>query len=139
MKKRVSDFTDKLKKKISGEKGQSIVEVALTLPIVLTILCGILDFGWIYFNQYKIDYAASAGARYAYVHSDEAGEASYISDITTIINENMPADGIISVSVDTGAERVVINITYPVRTLTFVASMVFGTYYNATAANTVAY
>ena len=50
----------KLKK---SEKGQSIVEFALVLPLLLTLLCGVIDFGWIYSNQYRVENASYAGAR----------------------------------------------------------------------------
>lgn len=49
----------KLKK---SEKGQSIVEFALVLPLLLTLLCGVIDFGWIYSNQYRVENASYAGA-----------------------------------------------------------------------------
>lgn len=48
----------KLKK---SEKGQSIVEFALVLLLLLTLLCGVIDFGWIY-NQYSVENASYAGA-----------------------------------------------------------------------------
>ena len=49
----------KLKK---SEKGQAIVEFALVLPLLLTLLCGVIDFGWIYSNQYSVENASYAGA-----------------------------------------------------------------------------
>lgn len=33
------------------EDGQAMVEFALILPIFLLILCGIIDFGWLFYNQ----------------------------------------------------------------------------------------
>lgn len=54
-----------LRRILKNEKGQSIVEFALVVPILLTLLCGIIDFGWIYSNQYKVENASYAGARYA--------------------------------------------------------------------------
>lgn len=138
MKKLYIKLLEKVREKDS-EKGQSIVEVALTLPLVLLILCGIIDFGWIYSNVYKIDYAAAAGARYAYVHSEDAESGDYTAGIISAVNENLPEGATVTVNVDTNAQKVTINVTYPVRTLTFVASTAFGQYYNATASNTVAY
>ena len=48
-----------------NRKGQAVVEMAITLPILLLILCGIIDFGWIITNQNTIDYSARTGTRYA--------------------------------------------------------------------------
>ena len=36
------------------ENGQSAVEFALVLPILLLIVCGILDFGWLFYNYYMM-------------------------------------------------------------------------------------
>lgn len=56
-------------KKIKKEDGQAIVELAITLPILIMILCAIIDFGWLFMNQNSIDYCSREGARYAIVHS----------------------------------------------------------------------
>ena len=52
------------------EKGQALVEFALVLPVLLVILCGIIDFGWLYYNQITLNNAAREGARYAVIHYD---------------------------------------------------------------------
>ena len=56
-------------KRIKKEDGQAIVELAITLPILIMILCAIIDFGWLFMNQNRIDYCSREGARYAIVHS----------------------------------------------------------------------
>jgi Flp pilus assembly protein TadG len=43
--------------------GQSLVEFAITLPIFLLILCGILDFGVILYSRMTVINAAREGAR----------------------------------------------------------------------------
>lgn len=63
----------KLKK---SEKGQSIVEFALVLPLLLTLLCGVIDFGWIYSNQYRVENASYAGARYASLYISDYDEST---------------------------------------------------------------
>ena len=32
------------------------------MPLLLTLLCGVIDFGWIYSNQYRVENASYAGA-----------------------------------------------------------------------------
>lgn len=54
------------------ERGQSLVEAALVLPIFILVLCGILDFGWILSNQLMVNNGSRDGARYAIVNSDSA-------------------------------------------------------------------
>lgn len=53
----------KIKKRIKSEEGQAMVEFALVLPVLLLILCGILDFGWLFYNQYNVDNTARQAAR----------------------------------------------------------------------------
>lgn len=52
------------------EGGQALVEFALVLPILLLLLCGIIDCGWLYYNQITLNNAAREGARYAVIHYD---------------------------------------------------------------------
>ena len=47
-----------------------MVEFALVLPLLLALLCGIVDFGWLYYNQITLNNAAREGARYAVIHYD---------------------------------------------------------------------
>ncbi len=53
------------------EDGQAMVEFALILPIFLLILCGIIDFGWLFYNQLTLNNACREGARYAVVNTAE--------------------------------------------------------------------
>ena len=52
-----------------GEDGQALLEFALVLPIFLLILCGILDFGWLFYNQLALNNICREGARYAVVNT----------------------------------------------------------------------
>ena len=56
------------KRFLRSEKGQAMVEFALVLPLLLALLCGIVDFGWLYYNQITLNNAAREGARYAVIH-----------------------------------------------------------------------
>lgn len=53
------------------EDGQAMLEFALVLPIFLLILCGIIDFGWLFYNQLALNNICREGARYAVVNTDE--------------------------------------------------------------------
>jgi Flp pilus assembly protein TadG len=71
-------------KKINNEKGQALIELALTLPILILILGGIVDFGWIFTNQNIVDHLAREGARYAVVHSTDTNAIkNYTKSLTT--------------------------------------------------------
>jgi len=53
---------------LRDERGQSLVEYALVLPILLLLLLGIMEFGIAVFNYNTIANAAREGARYGIVH-----------------------------------------------------------------------
>ena len=46
-----------------SEKGQSLVEFALVLPVLMMILLGIIEFGWLFNAQITLTSAAREGAR----------------------------------------------------------------------------
>lgn len=46
------------------ERGQSLVEIALSFPLLLLILSGLLDIGRVYYTYIAIEDAAAEGALY---------------------------------------------------------------------------
>lgn len=76
--------------RIKSEKGQALVETALVLPLLLMILFGIFDFGWVFFTRMKIENTAREGARFAAVNfaQEAANEAASIDAIKQhVVNE----------------------------------------------------
>lgn len=53
------------------EKGQSLVEMALLLPVLLLMLLGLLDFGRVYYAMVAMNDAAQEGAAYAAMHPND--------------------------------------------------------------------
>ncbi len=54
------------------EKGQTLVETALVLPLVFVLLLGILEFGRILIIQQALTSAAREGVRQGAIHMDDA-------------------------------------------------------------------
>ena len=83
-------------KKFKREDGQSMVEFALILPIFLLILCGIIDFGWLFYNQLSLNNACREGARYAVVNTAENADTqaiiNHIENVTTTVFANDGVD-----------------------------------------------
>lgn len=52
-----------------GESAQSVIEMAFTLPILLLIIMGIIDFGFALSDRVALSNAARNGVRYATTHS----------------------------------------------------------------------
>ena len=48
----------------NGEQGTSVVEFALVLPLLLILLFGVIEFGFILYNQAMITNACREGARF---------------------------------------------------------------------------
>jgi hypothetical protein len=73
-------MTARLKRK---QKGQALVEFALVFPILVFLLMGIIDFGWIIFNYSQLYNSLREGLRYGSVpgySSTEAGKRYYDCD-----------------------------------------------------------
>lgn len=51
-----------------GEDAQGMLEMALVLPILLLLICGIIDFGFIFTSKVAVANAARNGARFATTH-----------------------------------------------------------------------
>jgi Flp pilus assembly protein TadG len=54
------------------EKGHSLVEMALVLPVLLLILAGVLDLGRLYYAYVAVSDAAAEGVTYAAIHPEES-------------------------------------------------------------------
>ncbi|MDF1515583.1 MAG: TadE/TadG family type IV pilus assembly protein [Anaerolineae bacterium] len=69
-----------------GERGQSLVEVALTLPILLMLLLGLFDLGRAYFILVELNDAADEGATYAAIrYTDVSGIQNRAVDAATMV------------------------------------------------------
>jgi len=58
------------------EKGQSLVELALTLLIILTLLAGAVDFGMAFFSYVALRDAAQEGALYGSLYPTDTNGIS---------------------------------------------------------------
>ncbi len=90
-----------IRKKVKSEEGQALLEFALVLPLILIILCGILDFGWLFYNQLNVDNSAREAARAVCVDCDTLSTDEIKEKATRIVSNNLfnpakmlPADGV---------------------------------------------
>lgn len=67
-------------KRLKNEKGQAMVEFALLLPILLILLLGIIDFGWLFYNQLALNNSCREGARFAVVNTGKQNRAELIEN-----------------------------------------------------------
>jgi hypothetical protein len=63
-----------MKVKQRGNRGQSLVEFALMLPVLLIILAGVLDLGRLYYAHVAVADAAAEGAAVAAISPNDSEE-----------------------------------------------------------------
>ena len=107
------------------ERGQALVEFALVLPILLVLLCGIVDFGWLYYNQITLNNAAREGARYAAVHYDPACDWQAETQSRMISGMAGVNSAAASVSAASG-EQITVSVTADAKLLTGITSVLIG-------------
>ena len=56
------------------KRGQSLVEIALILPVLLILLSGLIDFGRVYYAMVALNDSAEEGATYAALWPEDAAE-----------------------------------------------------------------
>lgn len=109
------------------EKGQSLVEMALVLPVVLVILAIVLDLGRIYYVAVALTDAAGEGATYAAINP---------ADTVGVITRAQEASGGL-VQIDTGmvtvdapaiaaGAPVTVTVHYDFKVATPIPYMIFG-------------
>ena len=117
------------------ERGQALVEFAIIVPILITIVCGIIDFGWIYYNNYRVEDAAYEGARYASIVAADKGIGETMEESAKArVKKNLPNNGEgATINISTDENEVTVEVIYPVKNLTFVGQTISGKYYYATS------
>ncbi len=109
-----------LQKLRKHEQGQALVETAITLPLLLLLLMGIMEFGWYFYNQMSVENGSREGARYAIVNKDSA---SLSTDVTNLVKGIVISPGTLAVSISKGSESVTVTVTNDVATLTPIAAL----------------
>src|SRR5258707_803770 len=113
-------------------KGQGLVEFALVMPILLLILMGVIDFGWMLFNYSQLYNGLRDGLRYASVPGFNSASPQYkdcngikaeivnqaglsgitVGEITVGYDDGNPATPLTACpATRTGGDRVVIYFT----------------------------
>ena len=108
-----------------SEKGQAMVEFALVLPILLLILCGIIDFGWIFGNQLLANNASREAARYTAIHYYDSNVDDDQAAAAAIVSARAPSLNSTTVTVNKSGDSITVNISSDVTVLTPIISAIF--------------
>lgn len=97
-----------------NQKGQSIVEFALVLPILLLLLLGIVEFGLIFNTHVTLTHMAREWARYGSIHWNSESDTVLESKIIAEIDDSHLDSGNASVDVviDEDSKRINVTINY---------------------------
>ncbi len=69
------------------EGGQSVVELALTLPLLVLLICGMIEMGWLASTRLVLDNITREGVRAGIVATSTS---ACTTNVTTRINEMKP-------------------------------------------------
>lgn len=97
----------------NGEAGQGLVEFAMVLPLLLVIVCAIIDFGRVLQAHVSLTNAVREGARLGAVGSSEADVEARVAaaapGLDPIVNATVPSTSGASVTVDAEANVVLVT------------------------------
>ena len=117
------------------QRGQGLVEFALTLPIVLVLVLGVINFGYFFIVHTSLVNAAREGVRYGMVHPEDAAgicsriveqismadpDLSQIRVLYADDDEGMTCDALDTVDedLDPGEDKVSVRIEHDLPALT---------------------
>lgn len=95
--------------------GATAVEFALTAPVLLLIVYGVLELGRAVFTQGILDYAVQEGSRYAAAHSASTpAEIQAVVQSSFIGIDTAPVDLTITPTTNAdGTRKVEVSVVYP--------------------------
>jgi Flp pilus assembly protein TadG len=106
----------------SARSGQTLVEFALALPLILLLFFGALELGKLSFDFITITHAVREGARYAIINpSDSAG----ISSLVISSSPGVPS-GQLSISTTQSSGWITVSIDYDWIPMTPIGTLLTG-------------
>ncbi len=111
---------------MKSESGQSLVEFALIVPLLILLLFGIVDFGRIFHAYLTIDHAGREAARAASIGKDDTQVKS--TAVTDAVGIGLTTDKVVISPTGTrvSGNDVSITITYPITFLTPMIGSIVG-------------
>jgi Flp pilus assembly protein TadG len=111
-------------KRCNSPRGQSLVEWAFILPILLLIVFVIVDFGRMVFTYSALYNAVREGARYATIHpTDTSGIQAKVEHYAVSLD---PAQMVVSFPAPPDTHRISVRATYQFTLVTPFTAVFFG-------------
>lgn len=119
--------------RLKDENGQAMVEFALVLPILLLLVFGIINFGWIFGSQLMADNAVREAARYTAVHYNDSASDDDRVAAAGIVANRAPMLRLPTVTLNKSGENITVRATGRVPVLTPMLSAILGNEYTVQA------
>ena len=110
---------------MKSEKGQATVEFALILPILLLLLGGILNFGWVFGNKLLAQNAAREAARYTAIHYNDSSTDDDRQVAAGIVLSRAPTINSPVVTLSVTGDTITVKVVSSVNMLTPLLSELF--------------
>ena len=108
----------------SNERGQALVEAALTFPLLFLLFFGIIEFSLVIFSYNTISNAAREGARYGIIHpADTTGITSHARSLTTAIQCSAPGMRVTTPAPPAGTIQVDVDCNVPLITQMMITAL----------------
>ncbi|MCP8969322.1 TadE/TadG family type IV pilus assembly protein [Ectobacillus ponti] len=111
------------------ESGQSLVEFALVLPVLVLLIFGIIDFGRVLHTYLTLDHAGREAARAASIGKTDADVKSVADANAAGLTASKLTVSISPSGTKKTGDSVEITLTYPIDFLTPVVGEVVGSFY----------
>jgi Flp pilus assembly protein TadG len=108
----------RIRRGVQGNRGQSLVEFAIALPVLLAIVIGIFEFGMAWNQRQVVTNAAREGARDAVIQTSSAVQVQNTVGTYLTTAGLDPADATITLSPNVGGGGVIgqpvsVQVSYP--------------------------
>ncbi len=82
-------FRAGLRRRNRGERGQSLIEMALVMPILMLVTFSIIDFGLLFYTHLSLESAVSQAVRYGITGTTMQGQSRQES-IKSVLRRSAP-------------------------------------------------
>jgi hypothetical protein len=111
---------------LARERGAAAVEFALVVPVLVLLLLGIIELGYIFNQQLTVSNAAREGARVLAITRDESDAETAAMGVAATLVGTPDVDIAETCAPGVPDGDAVVEITYPVASLTGLATWVPG-------------
>ena len=111
----------------SRARGAAVVEFAVVLPLLLTILFGIIEYGWVFMVRQTLQTAAREGCRQSVLQTSTEPYANVLSRVAEVMAPTGLSSYEVTMTHATGASPIeTVSVTVPYKDVSLMGGF-FGT------------